>query len=161
MHARTKSVPNVVNPMKKTASILFVMTISFIIISGCTQTSSPPTTAPVSGTTAPAVASPGYTDRTPAEAQDLIAAEKDLVIIDVSPIYAQGHLPGAINIAVDTLDAKIPALDKTKPCRVYCHSDSVSIAGAQKLVQSGFPRVYRLKGNYEAWIAAGYPVSKE
>jgi rhodanese-related sulfurtransferase len=108
-------------------------------------------------TTAPAPA--GYTDLIPAQAKDLIATEKDLVIIDVSPYYANGHLPGAISIPLATLDATIPTLDKTKPYLVYCHGDAPSISGAQKLADAGFTRVYRLAGNYAAWVAAGYPVS--
>jgi rhodanese-related sulfurtransferase len=131
--------------------LVFALLAVLIVCAGCTQNVSP---AP--GTPVPAS---GYRDVPPAEARDLIAAEKDLVIIDVSPIYALGHLEGAINIPVDQLDAKIPSLDKTKPYLVYCHSDTTSIAGAQKLVQAGFPRVYRLSGNYEGWVAAGYPVT--
>jgi rhodanese-related sulfurtransferase len=103
-------------------------------------------------------ATTGYTDLTPAQAKDLIATEKDLVIIDVSPYYDKGHLPGAISIPLATLDAKIPALDKTKTYLVYCHGDGPSISGARKLVDAGFKKVYRLAGNYAAWVAAGYPV---
>ncbi|MBE0700129.1 MAG: rhodanese-like domain-containing protein, partial [Acholeplasmataceae bacterium] len=36
--------------------------------------------------------------------------------------------------------------------------DSVSIAGASKLIDAGFENVYRLEGNYSAWVEAGYPV---
>ena len=38
-----------------------------------------------------------YIDVTPAEARELIDENPDLVIIDVSPHYAQGHLPGAVH----------------------------------------------------------------
>ena len=37
---------------------------------------------------------------------------------------------------------------------------SVSIYGAQKPVDAGFPVVYRLEGNYSAWVDTGYPVEK-
>lgn len=131
--------------------LLFGLLAVLIVCAGCTQNM--PSS---SGTPAPAS---GYRDVTPVEARDLIASEKDLVIIDVSPIYALGHLEGAISIPINQLDAKIPSLDKTKPYLVYCHSDAVSISGAQKLVQAGFPNVYRLSGNYEGWVAAGYPVT--
>ena len=43
---------------------------------------------------------------------------------------------------------------------VYCHVDSVAIQGAQKLVDAGFMKVYRLAGNYKAWVDAGYPIEK-
>ena len=67
---------------------------------------------------------------------------------------------GAINyyLGDGSLDEAIPMLDKDKPYLVYCHIDSVAIAGAQKLVDAGFMKVYRLEGNYAAWVDAGYPV---
>jgi rhodanese-related sulfurtransferase len=103
-----------------------------------------------------------YKDVTPAEAKELIDTTSDLVIIDVSPNYDAGHLPGAINYYVGdgSLDEAIPMLDKDVPYLVYCHVDSASISGAQKLVDAGFPMVYRLEGNYSAWVDAGYPVEK-
>ena len=102
----------------------------------------------------------GYNDVSPAEAKDLIDNNPDLIIIDVSPNYDRGHLPGAINyyLGDGSLDDAIPMLDKNKTYLVYCHVDSVAIAGAQALVDAGFEKVYRLEGNYSAWVDAGYPV---
>lgn len=104
----------------------------------------------------------GYIDVTPAEAQDLINDNPDLIIIDVSPAYDQGHLPGAINYyqGDGSLDAAIPTLDEDATYLVYCHVDSVAIAGAQALVDAGFSNVYRLEGNYGAWVDAGYPIEQ-
>ena len=101
-----------------------------------------------------------YIDVSPAEAKNLIDNNPDLIIIDVSPAYANGHLPGAVNyyLGDGSLDEAIPTLDKTKKYLVYCHVDSVAIAGAQKLIDAGFTNVYRLEGNYGAWVDAGYPV---
>ena len=103
-----------------------------------------------------------YKDLTPAQAKELIEKTPDLIIVDVSPRYNEGHLPGAVNYYVGdgTLDKVIPTLDKSKPYLVYCHVDSVSILGAQKLIDAGFTTVYRLEGNYAAWVAAGYSVEK-
>ena len=104
----------------------------------------------------------GYIDVTPAEAKQLIDDNPDLIIIDVSPAYSQGHLPGAVNyyLGDGSLDAAIPTLDKDATYLVYCHVDSVAIQGAQKLVDAGFENVYRLEGNYSAWVDAGYPTEK-
>jgi rhodanese-related sulfurtransferase len=137
-------------------AILFMIVL--IMCTGCTQSTAPPAAGPTPAATMSPATNPAYTDLTPAQAKELIAAEKDLVIVDVSPYYANGHLPGAISIPLETLDAKISTLDKTKPYLVYCHGDAPSIAGAQKLVDAGFPRVYRLAGNYAAWVGAGYMV---
>lgn len=103
-----------------------------------------------------------YVDLSPMEAKELIDSTPDLVIIDVSPKYAEAHLPGAINyyLGDGSLDEAIPTLDKTKTYLVYCHVDSVSIAGAEKLIEAGFAKVYRLEGNYAAWVDARYPVEK-
>jgi len=158
--------------MEKMIVSVILFLIGLAVCTGCTQTTSPPVATPglttvttvlTTATPAPPVstttATTGYTDLTPAEAKKLIEREINLVIVDVSPYYANGHLPGAVSIPLATLDAKIPTLDKTKPYLVYCHGDAPSISGAQKLVDAGFTRVYRLAGNYAAWVAAGYPVS--
>lgn len=102
----------------------------------------------------------GYIDVTPEEAKKLIETLTGLVIIDVSPLYDSGHIPGAINFYVGdgSLDAAISSLDMNVPYLVYCHSDSASISGAKKLIEAGFETVYRLEGNFGAWVNAGFPV---
>ena len=101
-----------------------------------------------------------YIDVSAAEAKELIDSNSDLIVIDVSPAYDQGHLPGAVNyyLGDGSLDAVIPTLDKNKEYLIYCHVDSVAIQGAQKLIDAGFTKVYRLEGNYKAWVDAGYPI---
>ena len=103
-----------------------------------------------------------YMDVSPAEAKQLINDNPDIIIIDVSPHYAQGHLPGAVHyyLGDGSLDKAIPTLDKSKTYLVYCHIDSVAIQGAQKLIDAGFQNVYRLQGNYSAWVDAGYPIEQ-
>ncbi|NLA52841.1 MAG: hypothetical protein GX858_00585 [Clostridiales bacterium] len=99
-----------------------------------------------------------YADVSPKVAKALIDFIPDLIIIDVSSLYGEGHIPGAVNYAIDdgTLDAAIESLDKAKLYLVYCHTDAASIEGAKKLIKSGFERVFRLEGNLSAWKDAGY-----
>lgn len=101
-----------------------------------------------------------YTDISAAEAKQLIDDDPEVVIIDVSPSYAAGHLPEALNYPVGdgSLDTAIPMLDENSTYLVYCHFESASRQGAQKLVDAGFTNVYRLDGGYGAWVDAGYPV---
>ncbi len=103
-----------------------------------------------------------YIDISPLEAQDLITKNPELIIIDVSPNYNDGHLPNAINYYAGdgSLDEAIPDLDPIATYLVYCHTDSASIAGATKLVKAGFTNIYRLEGNYSAWVEAGFEVEK-
>ena len=104
----------------------------------------------------------GYMDISPAEAKKMIDENPNLIVIDVSPNYAKGHLPRAINYYVGdgSLDKAISGLDKNAEYLVYCHVDSASILGSQKLIDAGFKNVYRLEGNYQAWLDAGYPIEK-
>ena len=87
---------------------------------------------------------------------------QDWIVLDVSPKYTEGHIPGAINYYVGdgSLDAAIPNLDKTAQYIVYCHIASASRQGAQKLVDAGFETVYRLTGDYSGWVEAGYPIEQ-
>jgi rhodanese-related sulfurtransferase len=101
-----------------------------------------------------------YTDISAAEAKQLIDNDPEVVVIDVSPAYSAGHLPGAVSyyLGDGSLGAAIPTLDKDATYLVYCHVESVSRQGAQKLVDAGFLNVFRLEGDYEAWVDAGYPI---
>jgi rhodanese-related sulfurtransferase len=132
--------------MKKSISMVICVIGVLLILFGCTQENIKT-----------------YIDVSPMEAKELIDNTPDIVIIDVSPYYAQGHIPGAISyyLGDGSLDEAIPMLDKNKVYLVYCHVDSVAIAGAIKLINAGFETVYRLEGNYSAWVEAGYSVDTE
>jgi rhodanese-related sulfurtransferase len=142
--------------------LIAILSLALLSFGACTQA--------MPGTTEPATPlgtdngrmQKGCVDVTPQEAQDLIDNNPDLIIIDVSPHYAEGHLPGAVGyyLGDGSLDKAIPTLDKSGKYLVYCHVDSVAIQGAQKLVDAGFSTVYRLEGNYSGWVDAGYPVEK-
>jgi rhodanese-related sulfurtransferase len=101
-----------------------------------------------------------YTDLSAAEAKQLIDENPDVIIIDVSPYYEAGHQPGAVSyyLGDGSLDVAIPMLEKDATYLVYCHGEDPSRQGAQKLVDAGFMNVYRLDGNYQAWVDAGYPI---
>jgi len=152
--------------MKKTIIFTFLFTV--LILSGCTPQppvefeNTPSKSRATNNASNIMNQSNDYIDVTPEEAKNLIESNPELVIIDVSPNYANGHLPGAINYYVGdgSLDKAIPTLDKDKEYLVYCHVDSASILGAQKLIDAGFEMVYRLSGNFAAWVEADYPIEK-
>lgn len=102
----------------------------------------------------------GYIEIDALEAQALMESTPNLVIIDVSPVYDQGHLLGAISIPLSQLEGRLSELDPAQPHLVYCHGDGPAIAGAELLVANGFSPVYRLLGNYAGWVNAGLPVEK-
>lgn len=140
--------------------VVLVLLIYFLLVARNRDTKSTTSTSTTSSSTSMVSESSDYQDVSPEKAAELIANVDDLLIIDVSPDYEAGHLVDAINYYVGdgSLDEAIPTLDKTKTYLVYCHVDSASISGSQKLVAAGFKKVYRLEGNYSAWVSAGYPV---
>lgn len=83
-------------------------------------------------------------------------------IFDVSPMFGTSHIPGATNAKGSgggtDLSELIDGMDKTKAYLVYCHSDSPAMAGAQLMEDAGFKKVFRLEGNFGAWLDAGYEV---
>jgi len=103
-----------------------------------------------------------YMDIRPEEAYAMFINETFDLIIDVVglDIYNLGHLPGSVNYvwADGTLTEMIPTLDINGTYLVYCHTDPPSTGSAQSLVDAGIESVYRLEGNYRAWVEAGCPI---
>ncbi len=103
-----------------------------------------------------------FVDITASTVKSKIDAGDFEAIFDVSPHYNQGHLPGATNAKGSAggtdLSELIETLDETKTYLVYCHADAPAMAGAQLMEDAGFEDVYRLEGNYGAWVDAGYNV---
>lgn len=89
---------------------------------------------------------------TPAEVEKLLAEGKDITILDVRETYevAQGKIPGAINIPLGVLNARIHELDKTKEYIVVCLSGSRSSYATMILESLGFHAV-NMVGGMMAW----------
>jgi len=78
-------------------------------------------------------------------------------IIDVSSDYNSGHIANAVNYPMDSFETSITNLDKTDIYLVYSRDDKSRIA-AKIMADNTFENVYRLQGNYGAWLVAGFPV---
>ncbi len=74
--------------------------------------------------------------------------------------FAQGHLPGAVNLdwTGGVLSAKLGELDKTTPVLLYCASGRRSAEAAAHLRSKGFTDVADLAGGIHAWSDAGKTV---
>jgi rhodanese-related sulfurtransferase len=81
------------------------------------------------------------------------------VVLDVrTPAeFAEGHLPGAVNIDVSAADfaSRVAALDKSAPYAVYCRSGNRSAAALEVMKGQGFTGAYHLGGGITAWKSAG------
>lgn len=92
------------------------------------------------------------------------AADSTLLVLDVrSPEeFAQGHLPGATNIAYDQLESRLGELAgaRDKDVVLYCRSGRRAAVAAETLAMAGFTRLSQLEGDYPAWDAAGRPTER-
>lgn len=81
------------------------------------------------------------------------------ILIDVRTPqeFASGHIPGAINISVETLADRLSEIPEGQPVVVYCRSGNRSASAAQILAGAGYTDIYDLGGIIE-WTAAGLPV---
>lgn len=88
------------------------------------------------------------------------------LIIDVREPdeYAQGCLPGALNIPRGMLEFRLsgdPALqDLQRPIIVYCKTSGRAALSVVAMQQMGFANVVSLAGGFDAWAAEGLPQSK-
>ena len=102
-------------------------------------------------------------DLEPIPAAELLErAQMGLVtVLDVRPAeeFAAGHLPGAINIASDTLADHLKRLPKGKEVIAYCRGPYclMSVDAVALLRQKGY-KARRLEDGFPEWKASGLPV---
>jgi len=99
---------------------------------------------------------------TPAELQRL-AQDGPLELLDVrTPAeFAAAHVPGALPVPLDTLDA--PAFLKSrapqgKSIYVLCQTGGRARKAIEKFARAGFADCVLVEGGTQAWIDAGLPV---
>lgn len=85
------------------------------------------------------------------------------VVIDVRTPeeFAQGHIPGALNIPFDAIAERISSVDAPNGVALYCMVGPRARKGEASLIAAGHASVYHLEGGLAAWQAAGLPVSPE
>jgi rhodanese-related sulfurtransferase len=78
--------------------------------------------------------------------------------------FAEGHLPGALNIMPDKVDDLAPKLlkDKDQMIVTYCAGPDCPKSGeaAKELEDIGYTNVVEYSGGKEDWQQAGYPIEK-
>jgi len=92
-------------------------------------------------------------------------AKKGLVtVLDVRPReeYEAGHLPGAINIPLDSLEKHLSDLDNQKEVVAYCRGPHCVLAfdAVARLRKKGFT-AHRLDGGLPEWRLSGLPVIED
>ena len=92
----------------------------------------------------------GYRSVSMDEAVKMMESESGYIILDVRrpDEYAEGHIPGAINVANESIGtAEIPELpDKSQMILVYCRSGRRSKEASEKLVKLGYTNIVEFGG---------------
>ena len=87
-------------------------------------------------------------------------AKKYPILVDVRTggEFRAGHVPGAVNLPLDELPARIDELKgyKGKEIAVICQSGSRSTSAARILAEQGY-RVANVSGGTGAWIRSDFP----
>lgn len=91
--------------------------------------------------------------------------DSQLVVLDVRTAkeFADGHVPGAINISHDELESRIGELEQVrgKDVVVYCRSGRRTGIALGILERAGFKQIYHLEGDYMGWSAAGRAIERD
>ena len=92
-----------------------------------------------------------YKSLTPDEAAKVMAMNPDCMVVDVRTDneYAGGHIPNAVNIPLDRIEAgdiadALP--DKRQVILVYCYAGRRSVEAAKKLASMGYTDAYEFGG---------------
>jgi rhodanese-related sulfurtransferase len=125
-----------------------------------------PAVAGAAPVTAPAVAAPAPPAAAiPLVTQDALLARQakqdtSLFLLDVrSPEeFAQGHVPGAVNIPHDQVASRIAEVPKDKDVVLYCRSGRRTALAADVLSANGYTRLSHLEGDMNAWMEKGRPI---
>ena len=97
------------------------------------------------------------------DALNEMMASASPVLIDVREPgeYAEGHLPGAINIPLRTLAQNLDQIPTDQPVVVYCKSGHRAAMGTSALRILGYDNAKAFGGSYKAWTEADGAIEME
>lgn len=101
----------------------------------------------------------------PVEGNELLRRVRsgDVTVIDVRPVeeYRAAHLPGAVSIPVDQLQARLKELPKNREIVAYCRGPYcvMAIEAVRLLRKKGFT-AHRLEQGVVEWRARGWRVER-
>lgn len=91
-------------------------------------------------------------------------ANNEWLLIDVRSAqeFADGHIPGAVNMPHDNINDYIADLEghKDKPIIIYCRSGRRAQLAMKVLQDMDFSEVMHLEGDMLGWSAAGLTIDR-
>ena len=139
------------------ATLLPTALLSTTVLAGCGSDGTD-SLSPTQPAAAPADVPAGGAELNAAEFAAALQAPRTVILDVRTPAeFAQGHLPGAVNLDVQspTFGTHIAALDPAVPYAVYCRSGNRSQVALDLMEQAGISSAYHLGGGIGAWERAG------
>ena len=93
------------------------------------------------------------------EETERLAASALLVDVREPEEYAQGHVPGALNVPQAELAIRLDELPRDRTILTICRSGGRSLRSAQFLKQAGIPDVKSVADGTDGWIESGRAIS--
>lgn len=102
----------------------------------------------------------GHRDIRAAEARNLLAAKKNVYLLDVrTPAeFSQGRIQGAVLIPINEVERRIGEIPRNRPVVVYCAVGSRSGLVADFLSRKGYREVYNVTDGIVGWYRHGFPI---
>lgn len=111
-----------------------------------------------------AVSVTSIVDVSAADADEVIASDASILVLDVrTPAeFGQGHIEGAINIdfRADDFAENLAKLDRSQLYLLHCKSGARSSGALEAMQDQGFESVVHMNDGFDAWKAAGNPVAQ-
>lgn len=87
----------------------------------------------------------------------------DYALIDVREAdeFAEGRIPGTINIPLSELEERFGEIGRDKPIVLVCARGGRSAQAAEYLEFQGYSHLYNLEGGTLNYIRMGHPVEKQ
>ena len=133
-----------------------------VAVWGCAPATETAEEAPVAETPA-ASHEPVETDATemdPAALKARLDAGEDVYLLDVrnpDELEEHGMIPGAVNIPIDELEARVAEVPKDRPIVTYCMRGGRASRAAETLRKAGYDQPIEY-GGITAWKEAGNEV---
>jgi len=86
-----------------------------------------------------------------AGAQKAIDAGAQVVDVRTAGEFQMGHIPGAINVPVDILEAQAQSWDRDAMYVVYCATGQRSATAVEVMKTMGFKNIAHLAAGIQAW----------
>ena len=109
---------------------------------------------------APSAVAAGYRNIMSSEAQNLLAQNKEIFLLDVRTPeeFRQARLKGAVLIPISELELRVQEIPRNRPILIYCAVGSRSNLVAAFLADKGYKNVFNMVDGIVGWYRNGLPI---